>query len=351
MNNKTFLKFFSAIVAFVLFSSINGFKVYAEGTKNNKIQNEISYIESVLPSFLYGHDVISNDIYISESFNTYNIDTMKRSEADTYVIFDAENIIGLLTVDYIGDKFFSSFEYGSFETLQSIYERNSEMAFVSYNEKLYIINNSIINPIDDEYAEVEFTIPNLESEKIIKKSKIENNRNTNSGYYYMKNISVPIVANALSPAGYGLCWAASIASKYDYISGNNLIAMDIYDALVDVYGGIPVGTNLWESRAFSYLNMNASYLSRMMDCSEILSNIQAYNPIYIGLARTGGAHAVLLCGITFLLDDSGIYRIMDPNRSVYVDIAVSEDTMNGDDQLTYVTSYGYTYTSWFDSWY
>ena len=59
-----------------------------------------------------------------------------------------------------------------------------------------------------------------------------------------------------------------------------------------------------------------------MDCSEILSNIQAYNPIYIGLARTGGAHAVLLCGITFLLDDSGIYRIMDPNRSVYVDIAV-----------------------------
>ena len=146
MNNKTFLKFFSAIVAFVLFSSINGFKVYAEGTKNNKIQNEISYIESVLPSFLYGHDVISNDIYISESFNSYNIDTMKRSEADTYVIFDAENIIGLLTVDYIGDKFFSSFEYGSFETLQSIYERNSEMAFVSYNEKLYIISLSSLRP-------------------------------------------------------------------------------------------------------------------------------------------------------------------------------------------------------------
>ena len=36
MNNKIFLKVFSAMVAFVLFGSINGFKVYAEETKNNK---------------------------------------------------------------------------------------------------------------------------------------------------------------------------------------------------------------------------------------------------------------------------------------------------------------------------
>lgn len=97
--------------------------------------------------------------------------------------------------------------------------------------------------------------------------------------------------------------------------------------------------------------MNETHLLRIMDCSEILSNIQSYNPIYIGVTNYSTSHALLFCGITFFTDETGIYRVMDPNRTVYVDIAVSEDTMNGDDDLIYVTTYGTTYTSWYHSWY
>lgn len=69
--------------------------------------------------------------------------------------------------------------------------------------------------------------------------------------------------------------------------------------------------------------MNYTYLNSIMDCGEILENIKVNNPISMSISRDGGAHAVLLCGITFLNDNSGIYRIMDSNKSTYVDIAVS----------------------------
>jgi hypothetical protein len=345
MKNNLYKKMIAVgmSIAFIPFFQL--YSSSATDSETTNIQLEYSYIEQILPKYLKAHDVANADIYISNSFDVYNNDIKMASDADTYVVFEEDDVIGLLSVNYIDGTFHSSFEFGEFEDIQNYYDCEKEVAFISSNEKMSVEPSTKKSSIEREDISVDFS--SIEKDRRIPCSV---QRGTTS-HYYRKNISVPIVPNAISPAGQGLCWAASIASKYDYLTGNNLVAIDIYNALDELYDGTPIGIALWEARAFSHLNMSYTHLTRMLDCSEILPNIQANNPIYIGVSRSGGAHALLLCGITFYTDGTGLYRVMDPNRTVYVDIAVSEDTMNGDDQLTYVTTYGYTYTSWYDSWY
>ena len=72
------------------------------------------------------------------------------------------------------------------------------------------------------------------------------------------------------------------------------------------------------------------------------STLEQNKPIYAAITRSEGAHRVVICGA---IDDSGTYfyyKLMDPNVSYYVIIEVPYAS----NTFTYVTNYGYTYTSW-----
>lgn len=351
MKNKLLSEILSVSLILSILPSNVMMNAFAETSKNT-INSELSYIEETLPNFFVANNIISDNIFISQAYNVYNLELNCTASANTYIVFEDEDVIGLLSVDEHNGKFNSSFEYGNFSAIQKLYDDNENIAFVAYDEELYVENEVDIYDTDDITSDIELSTIEIELSTIDRNNHINNFfTNTYSSYYYRKNISVPIVANETCPFGHGLCWAATIASKYDYLSGNNIIAMDIYNELDAMYDEHPLGLPIWEERACNYLNMNYTYLDRMMDCGEILENIKVNNPISMSISRNGGAHAVLLCGITFFNDNSGIYRIMDSNKSTYVDIAVSEDTMNGDEQFTYATSYGYIYTNWFRSFY
>lgn len=354
MKNRCFIKSIVLMMALVIFSSSISHTVFAESIQNEDDNSVVTYIEDVLPNYLEIHNVDMDNIYISNSFNVYNADINQNTDIDTYVVFKEDKVIGLFSINEINENYYSSFEYNNFDSIQEVYDNNEEIAFVSSDESLLIESELELYTVDECKTIYNTEIKVDELYRIEKAQEIEAEDNIleiSSSYYYKKNIAVPIVANATSPNNEGLCWAATIASKYDYESNQNLTAIDVYNNLAQEYGGNPIGTVTWVQRGFSYYSMDCTTLYRMMDCGEILENIKADNTIYMSLTDGSVGHAVLMCGITFNNDESGIYRIMDSNRSTYVDVAVSEETMNGESQFVYATNYGYTFNNWRRSFY
>ncbi len=352
MKKRLLTSLLSVSIAISILSSDTVIDTFAESTFALK-SAELCYIENVLPDYLSAHDITSNNIYISQSYNVYNANLKSNASANTYIVFEDNDIIGLLNVDENNGNYYSSFEYNDFSAIQELYNESESIAFVAYDENLFVESEFEVYSVEDCDINADLGVVNTTFSNISRNMYINNSlyNNNSPSYYYRKNISVPIVLNDVCPLGHGLCWAATVASKYDYITGENISTIDLYNILDELYDDHPIGYPIWDERACDYLNMSYTYVGNMMNCADIYNNIRVNNPIGISLSRTGGAHAVLLCGITFLNDESGIYRIMDPNKTTYVDIAVSEDTMNGDEQLTYVTSYGYTYDNWFRSFY
>lgn len=348
-------KIFKRIVAIVLatgisniFTSLNAFAVNDIRAGYNY---ELNYIEDVLPKYLVNNDIELDDIYISDSFNVFNAELDETCTADTYVVFEEDDIIGLLTVDERNGKYFSSFEHGDFSELQNLYDSCADIAFVSYKEGLYVENNSKNISIANRNSNTDFRVSGVEHYPIIKRTPITPSRD-GDGYYYRNNLSVPIVSNAGDPYnGYGLCWAASISAKYNYLTNSNWTALGLFYALESTYGGHPSGTDEWVQTAFAFFGMDDTQLKRMLNCIEICTQIDAYNPIYIEMSDYTDAHAMVLCGITFLTDGNGIYRLMDPNRTVLVDVNVTADVMDRTDPFCYATTYGYTFTNWYESWF
>jgi hypothetical protein len=343
MKKQIYEKGAAVLASIIACCSISPCFSYAESVDNTIISDsQLEYAENILNTYLNQYDVDNDSIYISDAFGVYNADE-NAVYNDVYIVFEDETIIGMLSVADVDGEYYSSFEYDSYELLQDFYDHDEPVSFVGSNETIYEL-------YDNVYVGCNFTSINtgveLERSYKVDIPEVSSAKVTT----FQRNLSVPVVANT-SVNGSGICWAAAIASKYNYIHNKSKTALDVYNALDAVYSGTPSGNRTWTERGYDYYNIPCTYQAGMMNCVEVYNNIINDNPIHMSLSRNGGAHAVLLSGITINADGSGIYRLTDSNRDVPVNVAVSAATMTADDEFVYATSYGYTYTSWYRSFY
>lgn len=80
---------------------------YAESEKTD---SKLEYAESAAALYLNSYDVDDNSIYLSQSYNVYNLDEEENSN-DLYIVFEDDTIIGMLSVTEINGEFYSSFEF------------------------------------------------------------------------------------------------------------------------------------------------------------------------------------------------------------------------------------------------
>lgn len=313
---------------------------------------QLEYAENVLDTYLSSYDVNENEIYLSTPYNVYDMENEKETN-DVYVVFEDDSVIGMLTVTEINGEYYSSFEFNNFETLQEIYDNNESFSLTCSNEQLYINKESEIYSVEDANitVECEFSLISEVQTELEKEYKVDiSNIQTYANVYsYQKNLPVPIVPNVNINGG--LCWAAAIASKHDYLHGATATATDVYYILKGMYNTTPYGVPEWIKKGYQYFNIPCTTFYRMVDCVEIFNNIENNNPIHIDGFDNNVGHSVLISGITINNDGSGIYRLVDSNRMSYVDIAVSEATMIGENNFVYATGYGYTFTDWTRSYY
>ena len=156
-------------------------------------------------------------------------------------------------------------------------------------------------------------------------------------------LNLPHVSNYTFPNGTGLCWAASISSICAYQTNTSpMSALDLYNALDEMYVGTPMGFDLWEKRAFAYFDISAKY-DTSLSFTQTATLLRADKPIYISLTDGNSHyHGVALCGYINVPNSTSYkYKLMDPNVSSYgTTYVISTSNQN----FTYVE--GYTYTTW-----
>lgn len=352
MNNNSLKKIIALLTSTLLLNATAPLMSSA----NNKYDPEQEYIEMAMDKYLTSYNVNRDAVYISDSYHVYNMDrddssNVRYNPTDVYIVFEDNSIIGMLSVNKISGNYYSSFEYNTYDILQDIYDDEGFFSFVSQNEKLFVETNSNVYPIYGANDQIQYDFSKTQEKKLDKSRKLSLSESTRElqSQLYQKNLLVPIVPN--ESINGGLCWAAAIASKIDFLNNDTLLAHDVFYDLEDEYSTTPEGYPLWIIRGYDYYNAPCTYLDRMLNCVEVYNNIQNDNPIHISLTGSGVGHSVLLSGITINTDATGIYRLVDSNRNVYVDVIVSEDTMVADDDFVYVTNYGYTFTHWRWSFY
>lgn len=310
-----------------------------------KIDPQLLYAERAIVTYLNSYDVDSNAIYLSDSYNVYNLDEEEYGN-DVYIVFENDTIIGMLSVTDINGEYYSSFEFNSFDKLQEFYDNNDPISLVSSNEKLYVEESSETYEIYDKDVTIRYNFSITTEAELEKAHKLEipNSTDLTRVYTYQKNLTVPIVPN--ESINGGLCWAAAIASKVDFLNTSTYVAHDVYYILAGMYSGTPSGVPLWITRGYDYFGISITTYYRMLNCVEVYNSISSDNPIHIGLFNSSVGHSVLISGITINADGSGIYRLVDSNKLSYVDVIVPADVMTADSDFIYATSYGYTFDHW-----
>lgn len=347
MKKSMLRKTISLMISTLIICTSTSLFSYAD---EESITSELNYAENALSKYLLTYDVDTDEIYMSDSYNVYNFDkntSDKKLKNDVFIIFEEDNIIGLLSISNIDGSYYSSFECNSYDVLQNVYDKNEWFSFVSKNGTLYIEENNTNYPVYGSDAEISYDFSVTHEKKLTKSYKLTNTVNSKSinSISYQKNLLVPIVPNDNLDGG--ICWASAIASKVNFLYNSTLLGTDVYYTLGTQYEGTPMTFPTWTQLGYNYYTSSCTFFNRMLNCIEIYNNIQNDNPIHVTLRNNnGGMHDVLISGLTIYTDGTGIYRLVDSNRNVYVDVIVSEDIMVADDDFVYVAIYGNTYTQW-----
>lgn len=321
-------------------------QTYASGLI--EMDSLIEYLNTVLP--VYIADVAENGWDITYS------DPIPVSEGvNHYVVFQSDSILGMLTVGELDGKYTSSFDANDekdvlFQKLQIAYEMGETVSTRMVNGVETVVS-------DDSsalYSKSGYV-------QLDKTNALKSTASSSGSCLYYKQLNTTVVKNSTNKDnGQGLCWLASVLTKYNYEYNNNVPVGYLLNALKQKYGAIPVGTPTWILRAYSYYYGNnvIKRIDGMMTYSEITQKLQNDMPIHVSLRGVDTSneevgHGVVLSGIK-IYNGYSLYYIDDPNKTGHQAVYVSSDTMNARDDLTYYTSTDYSnstiYTKWIRSY-
>ena len=268
----------------------------------------------------------------------------------TFFLFQNGKCMGKLVATYVNGEYASSFTPYEIPAVTEAYENNEPFALALEGYSIMLITAEkaeIISGSDELFAEIEIAddlqTSNTEYSVIIC-SAIANT-------FYGDSVNVadnvilnlPHVSNYTFPNGTGLCWAASISSICAYQTNTSpMSALDLYNALDEMYVGTPAGNTWWEPLAFDYLGID-SRTDGSLYFSRVAELLRKDIPIYVSLTDGNSHyHGVALCGYINVPNSTSYkYKLMDPNVSSYgTTYVISTSNQN----FTYVE--GYTYTTW-----
>ena len=391
MQNKITIKRISAILfsIFILWIEMSQTSVvFASQNEeiNNDFINEESCYEEVGYILGYFGYESNEEIYCSQLLDIEN----ENDDSKAMLVFEDEDIIGLLSTSVIDDEVIYSFIYNDFEELNNTNFLEKEVAIANIDENIVFItddNEEIIvyeengnnntketdliqyDKIETESIELvplpqdvikEIDIVASADDTIYEESNTDTSKYTdvtmdtsyaNDRYhtaYYM--INVPYVSNDKVNDS-GLCWAATGASLSNYFKRTNYTARNIYDNLNKKYTGEPVGSNEWYKRMLSMLGLKYNFYERKLSYNEVYSSLKSGRPIKIGISDGSVAHAIILCGTFIYLNDAKYYYVYrDPTFSGYIVNSIVESTRTTNSGTTFYFKVSGLYNNWNNSY-
>ncbi len=375
---KNIKKTISLLTCFVLTFMLATTNVCAiQLSKTDTSDIKMEYIETRLKDYLLMDGYSSSDsFFISNSFSiNYYENNSVDSLAEIYFIFKDNAVISMLTVMNINNEYTSRYSKLSSSIISNLFNSNTPFSVGYIDDDLCVcFNNQIVSLNSNTEINTDPNQINATSQTITK-AKGYYFVQTRSSLLFSKTLDIDIVANGTSPYdGTGMCWAATIAMKVNYLNptyNNSLNARAVLELLrmkytTSIYG-YPIGTKAWIQRGFNYFNISCTTFDRGLSTSEVSNQIQNNNPIFIALKRDSDesekeeegdyvAHAVLIVGCS-VYSDHAIYVIADSNALEYHYQDVSYAAMSNPDEFIYYYPHWYTgdiiytYPTWYLSIY
>ncbi len=156
---------------------------------------------------------------------------------------------------------------------------------------------------------------------------------------YTKTLSVPVVPN-ISIGGVGYCWAASLASIIKYIFYPSMTGPQLRDHIIsniNNYTSNTIGTMECDKDVLNVFVFGHTFYCYYngWDYYNFKASLDNDIPILSDWQRTGGAHAMVICGYyynTSIPDSAPASRritVMDPNETNYISIYNGLNYNNG----------------------
>lgn len=326
---------------------------------------EMIYVERVIGKYLRDTDYASLDgVCVSDAFPLHDLENSQICDKDIFVIYYKENVIGVLSVMECADSYYSVFRLTDVDCIQNAFDSKANIAFCCCNgESLMFDGSNFYNTQTGnltDYILEDDSFVRLEPLDSIYGSLRQYAGNNTRGYYYCLEGTIEPVANTYKYSK-GICWAASIAAKYNYEHGyykggfGYVDAVNVFDCVEREYGSRPTGIPACETLGLRHFGMYDTYYEGDVSATAIVAEIANDNPVLIGLKGSNKLshitiyHSAMICGVEYNNDDSAMYEIVDPNCSTIQQAFVATNASESSSDFKYSPDYLAEYYSWYST--
>ena len=344
---------------------------YASSTNEDvpTLDQYISYAYSSLPALSRLPDVEFpvDGIYISQPLEIIN-DANENSYV--FFIFDQGTCIGELIVAYIDGEFHSSFLYAELSVVSNAYEHSISFTLLSLDNILLmytaesteiIVGNGVVddalrNKVSDYYAQnsvSEYT------ENVLVLTFIPSSVSPRySGLpYSTATLDVPFVDNLTDPDGFGLCWAACVASIVRFHRPTaRTDAWTVYSSVLMEYGAAAGYSSTVKNALDLFGILGYRYTTSQISIETLTASIDNGHPVIISMGIAPGVgdkcHFVVVCGYRCESDGTDYLQIVDSNVDTGK-IWISVNRHSQTNTIYYLAPYKppVTYREWFETIY
>lgn len=321
------------------------------------------YAEDMVANYLKGSEYASlKDISLSAPFDYYNFETMNVC-GNVYVVYHNDDVIGMLCIGEDTGEYSSSYLADDFECIQNAFEEGTDVAFGCYQQKVLMYDGDTYSKVDTDqtvsvndngnitlsdvspvYTGLDKTVDLVEPYSTVFSTSID-----------IKPVSNEIVG------GVGICWAASIAAKYNYIheyekgDSGYLTARVVYDLIGNKLGGTPSGTVTYMRSALNLFGLTNTYKAGALSGTAIYGELYQDNAVIASIATSdySSAHSVIIAGIRYTVDGNNanvVYQLCDSNFDGLKTTYQQEESPYNHSIKYYDSAYGFTFTEWYQSY-
>ena len=329
---------------------------------------EVTYVKNILGKYLSDTEYASLDnVTISEAFDLYDLETMQVCNKDVFVTYYNNTMIGIMCVSLVNEDYYSTYQECSSVCIQDAFDNGTNIAFCCSNDEALIFDG---DNFYDMYTGLVINC-NVENEDYIPLNSIAYAYNQLEDYAIKK---ARTIGTTLEDMDYfnrvrnvdidgGICWAASIAVKYNYVNkclegdGDYKTATKVYAEVRDSYeSGLvkPIGNIQYVTRGLRIYGLSDTYCQTSASVTAIYYELTYDNPVLISMAGTKSdgsveRHSLIIGGVVYNDNYSAVYTVADSNTPTSILTKVHVKDADSSYRSFYYT--GVNSSIIYDDWY
>lgn len=368
-NKKKWAKFTALVLSATCFSvnamqCVNNIYASAVEVEDSSLHQ---YAEDMLVDYLDNSEYSSLEgVSLSSAFDYYNFETMSVC-GTVYVVYHNDDVIGMLCIGDDAGEYSSSYLDYEFPKIQKALDNNIDIALGCYNQRVVCYDGeAFVDLQTNQDIEVNANSASVDIDSVSPcYTDLQDCVSPIATYAtpYMISLKIDSVPNEVVNDK-GICWAASIAAKYNYVhkykKGDTgyVTARNVYDIVGIKLGGTPVGSVEYTRAALDCYGLTNTYKAYALSGTAVYGELYQKNPVIISISTSStskvqAAHSVVISGIILNAGTTSStvqYQLCDSNFEEIKTTTLKKESPYDESIEYFDAAYGCTFTNWYQSY-